>query len=135
MREVHSCLLCHGEGEGGREGRGLSFAPDKIHNTRYHYSCCLYNSDVYPDMYKPHPENINEDGSLNDELGRVYKYNCEYCSDKKGKRNRDMGYKEYVIHMACHHGGLEILLSASYDYEVRALAVKLGDVACKLEKL
>ena len=79
--------------------------------------------------------NINEDGSLNDELGRVYKYNCEYCSDKKGKRNRDMGYKEYVIHMACHHGGLEVLLSASYDYEVRALAVKLGDVACKLEKL
>ena len=37
VEEIHTCLLCHGTGEGGKEARILSFAPEKIKITRNHY--------------------------------------------------------------------------------------------------
>ena len=125
VEEVHTCLLCHGEGEGGKETKSLSFAPDKIGSTRYHYSSCLFDfgDGVIQEKYKPNPRNLNEDGSLNDILGRIYKYTCEVC--KPSKKPRQMGYKEFSTHMANHHGGLEEILSEHKDGKVRQLVSKL----------
>ena len=125
VEEVHTCLLCHGEGEGGKETKSLSFAPDKIGSTRYHYSSCLFDfgDGVIQEKYKPNPRNLNEDGSLNDILGRIYKYTCEVC--KPSKKPRQMGYKEFSTHMANHHGGLEEILMEHKDEKVRQLVSKL----------
>ena len=125
VEEVHTCLLCHGEGEGGKETRSLSFAPDKIRSTRYHYSSCLFDfgDGVYLEKYKPDPRNLNEDGSLNDLLGKVYKYTCEVCP--KSKKPRQRGYKEYTTHQANNHGGLEEILMEHKDEKLRQLVSKL----------
>ena len=129
VEEVHTCLLCHGEGEGGKEARALSFAPDKIQSTRYHYSSCLYeNGDgVYFKKYKSVnvPDNVESDGiTPKDVLGKVYKFTCERCPTSSRIR-RKMGYKEFVTHQANNHGGLEEVLSEHHDEKVRALLPKM----------
>ena len=123
VEEVHACLLCHGEGE--KESRALSFEPDKVQSTRYHYASCLFDNGggAYLEKYPPHRDNLNEDGSLNDLIGKLYKYTCEECS--KVKKVRKMGYKEFTTHMANDHGGLEEILSEHSDVQVRELVNKL----------
>ena len=122
VEEVHTCLFCHGEGDGGKEL--LSFAPAKIKSTRYHYASCLFDfgNGVYLEKYKPVPENIDADGTINDPFGRKFKYTCDECPSKKP---RPMGYKEFTTHMAHQHGGLEEILSIHEDEKVRQLVQKI----------
>ena len=130
VKEVHACLLCHGEGEGGRETKTLSFdTPDNVQTTRYHYANCLfdYGGGVYLKKYKPHPGNLDEDGKLNDLLGTTWSYYCKVCPSKK---SRKMGYKEYTSHMAKEHGGLEEILSEHKDEKVRQLLTKFRNSEC-----
>ena len=125
MEEVHTCLLCHGEGREGKQAKALSFAPDKIRSTRYHYAVCLWDNGgegVYLEKYKPDPENLDEDGKLKDVLGYKFKYNCLDC---RGKKPRTMGYKEYTVHMAHMHGALEEILSNHNDERVRQIVQKI----------
>ena len=123
VEEVHTCLLCHGEGDGGKETKALSFASDKIKSTRYHYASCLFDfgDGVYLEKYKPDPENVDADGTINDLLGKKFKYPCEECP---GKKPRAMGYKEFTTHMAHQHGGLEEILSEHKDERVRQIVKK-----------
>ena len=55
-------------------------------------------------------------------LGREVKYQCDIkgCSQK-----RRMGYKEFVIHMANDHGGLEEIMSEHEDEEFRKMILRL----------
>ena len=124
VEEVHTCLLCHGEGDGGKETKALSFAPDKIKSTRYHYASCLFDfgDGVYLEKYKPDPENVDADGTINDLLGKKFKYTCEECPSKKP---RPMGYKEFTTHMAHQHGGLEEILSEHKDPKLRDLVKRM----------
>ena len=70
-------------------------------------------------MYDPTDQNRNPDGSPQDHLGRTVKYNCHEpaCSNKK----RKMGYKEYAIHNANEHQGLEAVLEDHENERVRSL--------------
>ena len=124
VEEVHTCLLCHGEGDGGKETKALSFAPEKINSTRYHYASCLFDfgDGVYLEKYKPHPENLDAEGKINDLLGKKFKYTCEDCPSKKSRR---LSYKEFTTHMATDHGGLEEILMEHKDEKVRQLVDKL----------
>ena len=63
-----------------------------------------------------------EDGSPRDVLGRVMKYTCDVkgCSQK-----RKMGYKEFVIHTANDHGGLEEIMNEHEDEEFRIIITRL----------
>merc|ERR1719154_582001 len=116
---MHTCLICQGE---DKEGKNLSFDPDKIYSTRYHYASCYYDQGVYVAMYPPGAQNTNEEGGPRDVLGREVKYSCQErgCTVK-----RKMGYKEFTIHMANEHEGLEECMKADHREEVRNLAGKM----------
>ena len=125
VHEVHACLLCQGERD--KEAKRLSFSADKIMATRQHYISCLYDFGFFREKYYPTSENINEDGSLKDVLGTIYKYPCKLCpnSKDKDKFRKGVGYSEYTRHMAREHGGLEDVLRGHAEEKVRALVHKL----------
>ena len=68
------------------------------------------------------PENTLEDGSPRDVLGREIKYSCDVkgCSQK-----RMMGYKEFVIHTANDHGGLDEIMAEHEDEQFRNIISRL----------
>lgn len=114
VEEVHACLLCN-----GKKVQELSFAPEHLHKTRYHYAVCFYQEGVYFKMYHPGKDNIREDGKPKEELGTEVKYKC----DEKGCNlsKKMLGYKEYCIHSSTEHGGLLVVLQKDEREEVRAL--------------
>jgi len=112
---LYTCLICKGEDV---EGRNLSFTGDNVCTTRYHYAACYYGEDVYPTMYSPGPENMDKEGRPKDCLGKVVRYSCE---EKGCTVTRNMGYKEFSIHMSNDHGGLEELMKKDLREEVRKL--------------
>ena len=68
VEEVHTCLLCNGEVVSNflsspssavqdKEGLNLSFAPEKLWMTKYHYASCYFETGVYLPLYPPGPEN------------------------------------------------------------------------------
>ena len=120
--EVHQCKLCHGEGEGKKEGKSLSFNPEKILSLRYHYASCYYDTGIYFEKYPLAPENMDKDGKPIDHLGRDFKY---ICAEKKCNRKRKMGYKEWCIHQASDHGGLIEIMSQSDNEEIRKVGKRL----------
>ena len=85
---------------------------------------CLFDfgDGVYLEKYKPDAENIDADGTINDLLGKTFKYTCEECP---GKKPRPMGYKEFTTHMAHQHGGLEEILSEHKEPKLRDLVKKM----------
>jgi len=114
MEEVHSCLLCNGK---DKEGTELSFDPNKLWQTRYHYASCYYRSGVYYSLYPPGKDNTGEDGEPRDVIGKEVKYCCKVtCSQK-----RKMGYKEFCIHMSTEHGGLKTVMEKDQREDVRRL--------------
>merc|ERR1712227_289232 len=67
-------------------------------------------------------KNLSSDGKPRDILGREVKYSCQ---EKGRSLKRKMGYKEFVIHMANDHGGLEKVLENHSDERVREISKKL----------
>ena len=121
--EVHQCQLCLGEGDGKKEGKSLSFNPEKILSLRYHYASCYYDTGIYFEKYPLAPENMDKDGKPIDHLGRDFKY---ICAEKKcSNRKRKMGYKEWCIHQASDHGGLIEIMSQSDNEEIRKVGKRL----------
>ena len=55
-------------------------------------------------------------------LGTDYKYSCKEvgCNNK-----RKMGYKEFVIHMANYHGGLEQVMQEDEREQLREMVRRL----------
>ena len=91
--EFHTCLVCHGVDD--KEGLALSMDRDNISHLRYHYAGCFYQKGVYYSLYSPETENMLEDGSPRDHLGKEVKYDCR----EKGcnfTKKRNIGYKEFV---------------------------------------
>ena len=105
-----------------KEGFNLGFQREKLYSTRYHYAACLYGTGCYFPRYPPGKHNTREDGAPRDTLGREMKYSCQErgCSMK-----RKMGYKEFAIHMANDHGGLEEILGNHEDVRLRDIVPKL----------
>jgi len=119
VEEMHTCLICKGE---EKDGRNLSFGFDKIYSTRYHYAACYYSEGVYLTMYPPGAQNCSEDGKPIDYLGKEVKY---FCQEKGCKVKRKMGYREFSIHMANEHGGLEKVMKADHREEVRDIVGRM----------
>jgi len=117
--ELHVCFICDGE---DKEGKNLSFSADKVYQTRYHYAACIYDTGLYVELYPPGKQNMSSDGKPRDILGREVKYSCQ---EKGCSLKRKMGYKEFVIHMANDHGGLEKVLENHSDERVREISKKL----------
>ena len=76
----------------------------------------------YVELYPPGKQNMSSDGKPRDILGREVKYSCQ---EKGCSLKRKMGYKEFVIHMANDHGGLEKVLENHSDERVREISKKL----------
>ena len=74
------------------------------------------------ELYPPGKQNMSSDGKPRDILGREVKYSCQ---EKGCSLKRKMGYKEFVIHMANDHGGLEKVLENHSDERVREISKKL----------
>jgi len=119
VEEMHICLLCQGE---DKDGRNLSFEGARLFSLRYHYAACYYEEGVYLTKYSPGPNNMTEEGQPKDELGMEVKYKCQErgCTVK-----RNMGYKEYAIHMSNEHGGLEEVIKQDRRPEIRDLFDKI----------
>jgi len=118
VEEIHTCLICGGK---DREGRDLSLDPNKLWSVRYHYAGCYFDTGVYLKLYPPGEANM-EEGRVKDALGKEVKYTCnnDRCTMK-----RKVGYKEFCIHMASYHGGLEEVMKEDEREEIRALVPKL----------
>ena len=125
VEELHTCLLCDGE---DKEGFCLSLHKDKLYGTRYHYANCLTNQKEklrqLVQMYPPERHNLTQEGLPQDMVGKVFKYNCTVSGCTRTQR-RKLGYKEFVIHMCCDHGGLEDILAAHEEEKVRKMIPKL----------
>ena len=125
VEELHTCLLCDGE---DKEGFSLSLQKDKLYGTRYHYANCLTNQEEklrqLVQMYPPERHNLTQEGLPQDMVGKVFKYNCTVSGCTRTHR-RKLGYKEFVIHMCCDHGGLEDILAAHEEEKVRKMIPKL----------
>ena len=128
FEEVHVCLVCNGE---NREGKNLSFDPNKITSLRYHYASCFYDTGVYLqnyselfqlDQHEDHEKNIGEDGKPKDILGTIYKYTCK---EKKCSVKRNMGLKAYCIHTAHEHNIVIQIMLKSEREDLRKLGIRL----------
>ena len=128
FEEVHVCLVCNGE---NKEGKNLSFDPNKISSLRYHYASCFYDTGVYLqnyselfqlDQHDDHEKNIGEDGQPKDILGTIYKYTCK---EKKCSSKRKMGLKEYCIHTANEHGIVIQIMLKSEREDLRKMGIRL----------
>ena len=127
--EIHTCLLCDGKDQdGGKDGLNLSLKKEKRAVARYHYACCYYFTGVYLDLYSPGERNIDSEGQPKEVLGATVKYTCDYeqCGQgRAGTVKRQMGYKEFCIHMAAEHGGLREVMEQDEREEVRRLVEKM----------
>ena len=117
--ELHICHICDGQ---DKEGKNLSFQPDKIYALRYHYAACMYDTGLYVNLYPPGNQNLTPEGKPRDILGREVKYSCQ---EKKCHMKRKMGYKEFVIHSSNDHGGLEKVLLLHDNEKVRQMSTRL----------
>ena len=124
VEEFHTCLVCRGE---DKEGKALSMDRDKINNVRYHYACCLYDTGLYFPRYPPGLQNVLGDGRPDDFLGKVVKYSCEEKGCKATEKRR-FGYKEFTIHMAKDHGGLEEIMENHEDEEFRNIIMRIKKI-------
>ena len=120
FEEVHDCLLCKGD---KKDGKNLSFNPEKILTLRYHYASCYYERDIYLEKYPLEPDNKDTNGKPIDHLGRDFKYTCE--EKKCNNRRRKMGYKEWCIHRASDHGGLIEIMSHDDNEAIRNVGKRL----------
>ena len=127
--EIHTCLLCKGKDQdGGKDGLNLSLKKEKRAVARYHYACCYYFTGVYLDLYSPGESNTDSEGQPKEVLGATHKYTCDYeqCGQgRAGNVKRQMGYKEFCIHMGAEHGGLRKVMEQDEREEVRRLVDKM----------
>ena len=130
FEEVHVCLVCNGE---NKEGKNLSFDPNKISSLRYHYASCFYETGVYLQEYsehlqldkiEEHKKNMDEDGKPQDVLGTVYKYTCQVKKCSSNSR-RTMGLKAYCIHTANEHGVVIQIMLNSEREDLRKVGIRL----------
>ena len=132
FEEVHVCLVCNGE---NKEGKNLSFDPNKISSMRYHYASCFYETGVYLleysehlqlDKHEDHQKNMDEDGKPKDVLGTEYKYTCKVkkCSSSSSTR-KAMGLKAYCIHTANEHGVVIQIMLESEREDLRKVGIRL----------
>ena len=127
VEEVHCCLICGGEkdGKADKEARELSLQADKLYELRYHYASCLYETeaglDHFTREYSPGQGNTNQAGRPLEDRGRSVKYECKErgCT---ATNKRKFGYKEFVIHCATVHGGLERILQSHESAEIKEFA-------------
>jgi len=119
VEEMHTCLICKGEDS---DGKHLSFDPDKIGSLRYHYASCYYDKGVYFSKYPPGSKNTKENGEPKDFRGKDVKYSCQ---ETGCKMKRQMGYRDFAIHLSKDHGGLEDVMRNDTDKEVRELVNKI----------
>ena len=132
FEEVHVCLVCNGE---NKEGKNLSFDPNKISSMRYHYASCFYDTGVYLleysehlqlDKNEEHKKNIGDDGQPKDVLGTVYRYTCKVKKCSASSRSRKtMGLKEYCIHTASEHGVVIQIMLESEREDLRKVGIRL----------
>merc|ERR1719147_495458 len=86
------------------------------------HSFSYFAHGVYLSMYPPGKHNTDSEGNPKDTLGADVKYSC---SDVRCNNKRKMGYKEFTIHMANEHGGLEVVLMEDEREEIRNLVEKI----------
>ena len=122
VEELHTCLICEGE---NKDGRDLSFHGMKRAGLKYHYASCLFDTNVYTAKYPPGDANQDSEGQVRDTMGAEMKYQCSSNSCSLSRKRKQMGYKEFCIHMSNEHGGLEEVLAEHSRPEVRVVAAKL----------
>merc|ERR1711881_782630 len=127
-----TCVVC--QGESGKDAKNLSLDPSKLNSLKYHYANCYfdYNMEVFlnkPQRYALGPENTDEKtGRPLDCLGSEIKDRCDDAACmKRGKNNKQLGYKSFCQHVATEHGGLREIMQKDSRQEIKYILEKLGN--------
>ena len=136
VERVHVCVICNGKKDGkpDKEASSLSFLDLK--KLKQHYSKHFYAEGKIVQHYPLESRNMNEDGSIKDEYGKIYRYECNQMSStkpgeqcwKRKKKNSSCGYKEIALHTAEEHGLFETIVAKDTRPEImNGLILKLQD--------
>ena len=104
IEEIHDCYIC--KDEPGKSGKKISLTKGIIES---HYKQCYLKYDIEKiiDKYPPGPKNLDQaTGKVKDEVGRIARYSC----DVRGCKEKNVGYRTYVLHKLVEHGGLRALM-------------------------
>jgi len=137
VERIHVCVICNGrtkEGKPDREASSLSFTDLK--KLKQHYSKHFYAEGKIVQYYPLENKNKNEDGSIKDEFGKQFRYECTFetsintgepCWRKKQKKKK-CGYKEIALHVADEHGLFETIVAKDNRPEIMdGLILKLQE--------
>jgi len=132
---MHDCVICD-----KKDGRNLKLSSDGIADLKYHYAVCYYEDDGV-NRYRPYMDpgklNMNSDGTIVEEYGGRFKYQCPFKDCAKNKaREKKMGFKEFCIHCGVTHHLVERVMEedvesgrAQLGAVLSALARERGDTA------
>ena len=133
----HVCVICDGktpDGKIDKDASNLSFSDLK--KLKEHYCRHFYAEGKLFELIPLEERNKNEDGSIKDEFGRIYKYKCDKKSSTKPSepcwksKKRACGYKELALHNAAEHGVFERVLEIDTRPKVNQLAQQIRE-ACE----
>jgi len=137
VERIHVCVICNGrtkEGKPDREASSLSFT--ELKKLKQHYSKHFYAEGKIVQYYPLESKNKNEDGSIKDEFGKQFRYECTFetsintgepCWRKKQKKKK-CGYKEIALHVADEHGLFETIVAKDNRPEIMdGLILKLQE--------
>ena len=122
IERVHKCLLCGGQSAASKH---LSLDPAKISTTKEHYAKCLF--DLEPECYYNvyHPFDPNAEGEPGDLEGKEFRYACCETEACIKRFKTGAGYKDFVIHMAASHDGLDRVMDSLSNNRVSLNLKKL----------
>ena len=136
VERVHVCVICNGrkDGKPDKEASSLSFL--ELKKLKQHYSKHFYAEGKIVQFYPLESRNMNEDGTIKDEYGKIFRYECKFDSStkpgeqcwKRKKKNSSCGYKEIALHTAEEHGLFEKIVAKDTRPEImNGLILKLQD--------
>jgi len=110
--KLHTCQVCKGQGQAGKEGRSLKRGPVHLSTSLYHYAACFYTERNLAFMVDAGKDNVRQKDGTQDEYGQRFKYKCPFteCEKNTGRKIAQMGFKEYAIHIAVRHHLMESLM-------------------------
>ena len=115
------CYIC----KESKDSEGRVLCLKNLRSLRHHVSVCLYEAGKLFRAIPAGPDNSDEDGRPLDDIGhdtgRYYTCEVEGCWLAQKRNKGRIGYKEYSIHMASHHGAMDLVLMEDGDEAVKLM--------------
>ena len=135
VERVHVCVICQGKKNGKPDKEALNLSFSQPRKLKEHYSKHFYDEGKIFEFFPVEDRNKNEDGSVKDHFGNMFKYRC----DKQNRDNKDepcwkskkqrCGYKELALHNATDHDLFEEIIANDEREEIQELLDELQENA------